>query len=538
MSSNTKYFTSLAVSTISLFVAAVFFALNLSALADLPTQIPIAAGNNAPLVNAFYMSDVPVGSDSNNCLTVATPCATIGHMITIMAASPTIKRTYVMASGGTYNITTPINMNSAGGMTFQAYPGDKPVFDGGACTNCSIFLGSGTAGVTLIGLTCQNTGVGAFSDRACIQFSGGTGNHFYGNLITNTGEGMLLVGETNDIVQGNQFTNAGNGDAANGTCTPLGGGATVNCGGSAFEINGGDTGTNFSYNLVNGATGQNTHGGCVFQHGGSGETYSHNFCENAVGMGIGVEDFGSVNSNVTITYNLLLNTNTASNDSGCIYTLARTTANMGSTLIDHNYCSFPSTSSSTQIRAFYMDDCVSNTTWSNNISWNAGVGPSSGNGGSAVQIHVGSSNTVSNNIFGLGVFETSTLLSQSTGGSGSCSTTMAGNTWTTNIVYTTQTAATFGVSLTGQLAITGAQLWGSGTTWSNTSGQSGFTYSGVTTATNPGFTSPGGITIVSNAPVLGNWTASAALSGWNPIDTSTMGIAGAGVPVNHWTYTY
>lgn len=507
----------------------------IAAHADLPTQTPIAPGNLPPSAPTFYVSDVPAGSDSNDCKTISTPCATIPHMITVMAASST-KHTYVMASGGTYNIASPINMNGASGMTFENYPGDKPVFDGGACTNCSIFIGSGVTGLTLQGLTCQNTGVGAFSDRACIQFSGGSANKFLGNLITNTGEGMLLVGETNDIVMGNQFTNAGNGDAANGTCTPLGGGASVNCGGTAFEINGGDTGTNFSYNLINGTTGQNTHGGCIFQHGGTGETFSHNFCENTVGMGIGIEDFGSANSGLTVSYNLLLNTNTASNDSGCLYALARTTANI-STTFDHNYCSSSSTSSSTSIRTFYMDDCTSNTTWSNNISWNGGVGPS-GNGGSVFQIHVGSNNTLTNNIAGVGANTSSVILAQNTSGSGSCSTTMAGNTWTTNIVYTTNAAQAFTSSITGQLAITGAQLWGSGTTWSQTSGQSGFTYSGVTTASNPGFTSPGGITIVSNTPVLGNWTASNAISGWAPIDTSTEGIAGPGVPTVHWSFTY
>lgn len=538
----TNYRMKLGLSVVSLAVSLFVFLQSLS-LADLPTQIPIASGNSAPMVNAFYMSDTPIGNDANDCKTVATPCATIAHMVTIMAASPTIKTTFVMASGGTYSIGTRIDLTStANGLTFRAYPGDTPVFDGGG-TLTTIFNATSVTGLTMRGLTCQNTANTGTTHRACMEFHTGGTNHIYGNLFTNTGDGLLIDQEATDDITGNQFTNAGNGDSNNGTCTPLGGGAAVPCGGSAVEIENSTTGTNFSYNLINGATGQNTHSGCVFVHGASGLTISHNFCENTNGMGIGIEDFSvsSESSNFTISYNLLLNTNTGSNDSGCIYLLGRNLPNQSPASVDHNYCSSSATRPSTSIRELYADDCASNATWTNNIVWNGGsssVTAGGGGGGGAVQIHVGSNNTFSNNILNGGPNQREIILTQSTGGTGVCSTTMAGNALTTNIVTSSQTTANFTTSFSGQVAVSGAQLWGSATTWTGTSGQSGITYSGVTTASNPGFTAPGGITIVANAPVLGNWTASNAIAGWAPIDTSIEGIAGPGVPAVHWTFVY
>lgn len=518
--------------------ASLFVFLQSLSLADLPTQIPIAAGNDVPTVNAFYMSDTPVGNDANDCKTVATPCLTIAHMVTIMQASPTIKTTFVMASGGQFNIGTRIDLTStANNLTFKNYPGDTPVFDGGG-TLTTIFNATSVTGLTMQGLTCQNTTTTGTTHRACMEFHTGSGNIVKGNLFTNTGDGLMIDAESSDLVTGNQFTNAGNGDANNGTCTPVSGGS-VPCGGSAIELENTTTTTTVSYNAINGAASINTHGGCVFAHGLTNSTITHNVCENTSGMGIGILDFSvsSENSGNTVSYNLISNTNTNSNDSGCIYSLARNLPNVSPTSFDHNYCSAPTSRIGTQIRELYADDCTSNSTWTNNIVWNGGVN-TGGTGGSAIEIHVGSNNTFSNNILNIGQNITSVVLAQNTGGTGVCSTTMAGNTWTNNIATSTQAGTqNFTSSITGQLAITGAQLWRAGGAWNGTSGASGFTYSGVTTAVDPGFTSPAGITLsAACGATLGNWTASAALAGWNPIDTSIEGIAGSGVPTVHWNF--
>lgn len=507
--------------------------------------VGIPTPSSGPPSPAYYVS--ANGSDSNNGLSTSTPFQTFGAAQTAMRAQPStgIKTTFIMSAGGNFTPGSTFTLTSADNNTrWQANGTDQPIIDGGGTLNNIWFLNT-TTNITIQGLTFQHTTAAGNASRAAIFMQSATSNNIIANHFSNTNEGILLQASNNNLISGNQLDNAGNGDTTGGTCSAFPGGATVNCAGSAMELDNTSNGNTVQYNLINGATGQNTHGGCIYMHGTNNNLITHNYCENSNGMGIGIEDFGSTthNSNNVISFNIIHNSNTSSSDSGGIYLLARDQPNVGGTTVDHNYVDFPAVmANSNQIRGLYLDDCTSNSIWTNNIVVNGGAGTHSGGGGGSIfQVHVGSNNTLTNNFGTIAASATQAILTQSDGGTGTCSTTMTGNIASDNIFLAasgTPTAVT-ALHTTGstQLTVQTIELWqGSGGAWNGTSGVSGVTFSGIS-LTNPLFVDLGTVNPTTKMLNFGFQAGSPAPGlGINAIDQSQIGLVNP--TTAHWPYVY
>jgi parallel beta-helix repeat protein len=303
-----------------------------------------------------------------------------------MKASSTIHTTYV--EGGTYHMSSTLILDStANGMTFASAPGQQAVLDGGGSLTTLIQL-NGASGVTLQGLTFQNT---SLTSRAALVLNGASHNSVVGNLFTNNGEGMLLNNSSsNNTISGNEVDNS----------------AT-----SAIEVQDGSSNNTLDSNLINGTGAIGTQGAGFFLHGVSNNTISHNLVENTAGSGINVSNWDSNTVNVgnQILDNIVKNTNTStqSTDSGAIYELGRSQVDTKS-IISGNEIEGSGTAGN-HVVGIYLDDYSDGVTVTNNIV--------SGVSMHDVQIHAGSNNTIQNNIFDLGSGTKSAVLLQSTSGS-------------------------------------------------------------------------------------------------------------------------
>jgi parallel beta-helix repeat protein len=301
-----------------------------------------------------------------------------------------IHTTYL--EGGTYHVGSTINLGSGNnGVTIASAPGQHAVLDGGGSLSTLMQL-NGASGVTVQGLTFQNTNA---NSRAALVLNGASNNHVVGNHFANNGEGMLLNNSSNNnTVTGNQLDNSHS---------------------SAIEVQDGSSSNLFDSNLINGTGAIGTAGGGFFLHGVNNNTISHNLVENTAGIGIGVEnwDNNTINVGNVITNNIVQNSNTSSQsvDSGAIYELGRSQVDTKS-VISNNYISGPATAaggSGAHIVGIYLDDFADGVQVTNNIVADINM--------HGMQIHGGSNITTSNNIFDLGSSGHSGILLQSTDGS-------------------------------------------------------------------------------------------------------------------------
>ncbi len=348
--------------------------------ASSPGQITPLSVPTAVAGPGFYIS--ASGSDDGDGSS-AQPFATFTRALSAMEGS-SIHTSYV--ESGTYNLTSTLNMGAAdSGMTFTSAPNSTAVLDGGGSLSTLIQL-NGSTGVTLQGLTFQNT---AANTRAALDLNGASGNSVIANHFVNNGEALLVDnGSNNNTVSGNQFDNSST---------------------SAVEVQNQSNGNLFDSNVVNGTGATNTTGGGFFVHGGNNNTISHNLVENTSGIGIGIENWDSTTINVgnVITDNIVQNSNMSSSttDSGAIYELGRNNVNTQS-VISNNYISGPNVAASPggHIIGIYLDDNTSGVQVTNNIVANTIA--------NAVQIHGGNDITIQNNIFDLGANGLSAVLFQ------------------------------------------------------------------------------------------------------------------------------
>jgi parallel beta-helix repeat protein len=99
---------------------------------------------------AYYVA--PGGSDSNNGLSTAAPFQTLERAQAAMEDS-NVKTTYLLA--GTYTRTKVLALQKVdSGETWEAYPGQTPVLDGGTVTKGAIFIHADN--VSIKWLTIQN----------------------------------------------------------------------------------------------------------------------------------------------------------------------------------------------------------------------------------------------------------------------------------------------------------------------------------------------------------------------------------------------
>jgi hypothetical protein len=328
----------------------------------------------------FYVSASGVSGGTG---TSSNPFGTLQQALKAAEGSTT-KTIYLQ--GGTYHFGSTVNLGTAdNGITIQSVPGSQAVLDGGGSLSTLIQL-NGSTGVTLQGLTFQNT---AANTRAALDLNGASGNTIVANHFVNNGEAMLVDnGSNNNKVTGNQFDNSST---------------------SAVEVQNQSNGNLFDSNLVNGTGAIDCTGGGFFVHGGNNNVISHNLVENTSGIGIGIENWDSTTVNVgnSIIGNIVQNSNMSSSttDSGAIYELGRSNVDTKS-VISGNYISGPNQAASPggHIIGIYLDDNTSGVQITNNIVANTVA--------NSVQIHGGNNITIQNNIFDLGANGLSAILFQ------------------------------------------------------------------------------------------------------------------------------
>jgi hypothetical protein len=324
------------------------------------------------------------GSSSGNG-SASNPFSSLQQAISATQGSST-KTIYL--EGGTYHLGSTVTLGSANsGITIESAPGAQAILDGGGASRPLVQL-NGATGVTLQGLTFQNTGSGNLN--SAVYLNGASGNKIIGNHFANNGEGLLLDnGSNSNTVSGNEVDNSST---------------------SGIEVKNNSNSNVFDSNVINGTGALNTQGGGFFLHGANNNTISHNLVENTAGMGIGVENWDNSTINVgnAITNNTVMNANksSATNDSGAIYELGRSQVDTKS-VISNNYVG--GTAPGSHIIGIYLDDYTDGVQVTNNIVTGT---TSSGN---AMQIHGGSNITAQNNIFDLGANGQSAVLFQSTG---------------------------------------------------------------------------------------------------------------------------
>ena len=238
-----------------------------------------------------------------------------------------------------------------------------------------------TSSIAIQGLSFQGNGSNVAITAQNTQSLSITNNSF-----TGTGEAVLLNGTGNSTVSNNLMTNTQQ---------------------SAIEAIDGSSGDTFDSNVINGVSAPDTKG-AIWLHGTSNSAITHNQITNTTGAAISLSDFygpGTTltqNNNNVVAYNTLNNVDTQSMDSGAIYVLGRSQDPYTNNTIKMNFIGATGHPGA-QAQAIYLDDNASGVTVSQNI-----VQGSSGMS-AAYQIHGGSNNTISGNIFDMGTGQSNGL---------------------------------------------------------------------------------------------------------------------------------
>lgn len=233
---------------------------------------------------------------------------------------------------------------------------------------------TGGSGITVSGLTFQGDG-----STTAITALNSSAITISDDSFLGTGQAVVLDGTTNSTVADNLMTNTTN---------------------SAIEAKNGANGNVIDSNVINGDGAPNT-AGAIWLHGSNQTSITHNAITNTAGAGISLGDFfppGSTatqNNNDTIAYNTLNQVDQQSLDSGAIYILGRSQEASSNDLVQMNFIGATG-SAGAQAVSLYLDDNASGVTITQNIV----------QGTAAVshgyEIHGGSNDTITGNIFDLG----------------------------------------------------------------------------------------------------------------------------------------
>jgi parallel beta-helix repeat protein len=326
------------------------------------------------------------GNDSSGDGTAADPFATLARAQQAMEDS-SIHTTYV--EGGTYDLTSNLNLTSADdGMAFIAAPGQTPVLNGGAAGLTNLITLNGANNVTLQGLTFENTG-SAYADGA-VALTNSTGDNIVGNLFNNNDTGVSLMASNNNVISGNEIDNS------------------VTAG---VSVTSGSSNNTIDSNEISGTTLQGTGTGSAaisLMNGGSDNSITHNAISNTAGSAILIVTWtpssaGDYNTSDTVAYNSIINANSATSgwsvegsgptqDAGAI-DLGNTPGTNMNINIDNNYIDTLTDPSTGLDVGIYLDEWTSGVTATNNIVVGGNLG---------FEIHGGSNDVLTNNIFDIG----------------------------------------------------------------------------------------------------------------------------------------
>jgi hypothetical protein len=302
------------------------------------------------------------------------PFKTLYKAQSSMNSSSTIKT--VTIRGGTYTLTANLSFfSSSNGQTWIPFQNETPIIDGASLYDLK---GSGVSNVTIEGLTFQHmnsnlsssVGMGISGDHLTIRWNTFLGCHRY-----------CIVGiMTNSLIDSNHMNGQSPGQDA-GCSSP-------------------------------------TYAAIQNWPGSTNVTISHNLSENMQGGPIAIQA-----NHFTVDRNKILNVNTNLCDWGAIY--VNHDVNQPFT-ISNNYIDGNGgvNFASDQTKAIYLDDVVSNATVSGNICRSCGS--------DALQIHGGTNNLITNNIFDLSTGVHAMALYQT---SPVAATGMTGNVFQKNIIY-------------------------------------------------------------------------------------------------------
>ncbi len=235
--------------------------------------------------------------------------------------------------------------------------------------------------VTISGITFQGNG-----SNTAITAVNSSGLTITDNSFLTTGEGVFLNGTIDSTVSNNRMI----------TTTM-----------SAIEEANGANGNTIDSNLIDGVTAPDTIG-AIWAHGALNGTITHNQITNTTGAAISLSDFygpgttATENDGTTVAYNSLDTVDTQSQDSGAIYVLGRSQDQHTNIVITNNYVGATG-SLGAQANGIYLDDNSSGVAVTRNIV-RGSAGLSAG-----FQIHGGSNNTITGNIFDLGPGQSNTL---------------------------------------------------------------------------------------------------------------------------------
>ena len=438
--------------------------------APVPVPVPAPAPAPAPAGPGYH---VAVGGNDSNLGDAAHPFATLQRAAAAMASSG-VKTT--MVSGGAYSSLLTLGRADSG-ESFIAEGSQAVTLKGGG-TMVTI---NGSDHVTLSGLSFTGT------SGPAVVIDGGSYNTVANSTFTaNYGGVLLRNGASHDTISNNTMTN-----------TAFAG----------IEIKDGSNWNTVSGNLIDGVgpVASETYGGAIYLHGSSNDQLVHNEIRNTAGAGINLSDFtydgSTANLNNVILGNKLLNTDLTSTDSGAIYILGRSNA-ATNTLVKTNLVDGAGRADQHSV-GIYLDDNTSGVAVQGNILRNVGS--------DAVQIHGGSDNHVTGNVFDLGIGHSSAVLFQAGPADQPNPSPLRDNSVTGNIVYSQSDApGSFYVSLAGgNPAVSGNDYYGKTGVALNVSPDTSAKYQ------NPEFTS---------AP-SGNYGVSAGAGiGFASIDQSQIGL--------------
>ncbi len=406
-----------------------------------PTATPISQNTPSGTPKLYVAAS---GSDSGDG-SAARPFATLQRAVTV-AEGAGIKNISVAA--GTYATTSAVHLGSADtGLTITGN-GAAVLDAAGAQTAISV---TGGSGITLTGMTFVNSaGPAVLLDRS-------TSIGITGITFRNNNADVLLQGSSRNTISGNTMLSTAS---------------------SAVEVKDGSNGNVFDSNSINGVGAAETYGGAFYLHGASSSQITHNLIQNTQGAAINLSDFytsstGTQNIGNTIANNKIQNADLSSTDSGAIYILGRSGADTQTT-VQMNFINGTGSASQHSV-GIYLDDNTNGVTATGNIV--------TGIGSDGFEIHGGSNNRFSGNVFDIETGNASVGLFQAAPSDQPNTNPLRNNSVTGNVVQSENSSSRnplFAFLAGGNPTISGNDYW-------STTGASLNTYPD----TKPSFVAPG-----------------------------------------------
>ena len=268
---------------------------------------------------------------------------------------------------------------------------------GPADTGLAITAGAG--GATLVG-SVRVTGASSITL---------SGLKFHGN---GADVAISVLNSTRISIEGDNFAGVGQAVLLDGTSLSTVTHSTItHATRSAIEAKHGAANNSFTYLVIDGDAAPGTLG-AIWLHGTTGSRIDHDRITNTAGAGISLTDFDAPggrttrNTHARIACNALIETDKLSKDSGAIYILGRSQMPAAAVDISMNYVLGAGGAFKAHAVGIYLDDNASGITVSRNII-RATPGMTD-----AFEIHGGSNNRVSANVFDLGTGSTAAGLFQ------------------------------------------------------------------------------------------------------------------------------